>query len=209
MFKGSLLRIGLILFGLNFAIFLAVYLFGLNANYYNSTLAANAFALPLLYTVFGIFSILEFRKTQALGLAQAVKRAFVPMWIGGILSLLAIGMFFNYVDPSAKNLFVQQGIAVQEKSLDQEYQSAKALEKTKKVPDAEESKKTDEDYKLRKAGVALQKSGKENTIFGSLFSLTGLLVISAVLSLFYLLLSLLLGVFLRNKVEPKAPKPNI
>ena len=35
----------------------SVYFFGLNINYYESTLFANAFILPALYTAFGLFSI--------------------------------------------------------------------------------------------------------------------------------------------------------
>jgi succinate-acetate transporter protein len=66
-------------------------------------LKANAFVLPILYAGTAFWSVKSYwNNHRKVSFKEAFKRAFVPMFIGGILSIFSIYAFLNFVDTDAK-----------------------------------------------------------------------------------------------------------
>lgn len=65
------------------------------AQYFNYSALANCFLMPIVYAGFGFYNVYTSAKVQPLTFSQAWKKTFLPMFIGGLLSLGAIFIFFN------------------------------------------------------------------------------------------------------------------
>ena len=90
--------IGFLLFIANMLLFFAAYFFAYNTNYFNTSMLLNAFALPALYTFFAYWSVNSLKKEKGpLGFKDAFGAAFKPMFIGGLLSMIGIFGFLNFV----------------------------------------------------------------------------------------------------------------
>src|SRR5690554_580105 len=90
----SLCAITLLLF------FLLLFLFSTQgkiteAQYFNYSVLLSCFALPLLYSFFGFYSVYTEARQRALGFRNIWRLVFLPMFIGGLLSLSVIFIFFN------------------------------------------------------------------------------------------------------------------
>lgn len=97
----SSIRFGLILAFLTIAIFLTLYfLFSTQGTisevqYFNYSALINCFLLPAIYAIGGFYNSYSFAKIQPLSFGQAWKLTFLPMFIGGLISLGFIFIFFN------------------------------------------------------------------------------------------------------------------
>jgi len=96
-----IIRTGLILFFVTIVLFFALYFaFSLrgtisDADYFNYSASINCFVMPALYAGFGFYTIFCGAKIQPLTFGQGWKLAFLPQFIGGLLSLAFIFIFFN------------------------------------------------------------------------------------------------------------------
>lgn len=119
---------GLILFIITMIIFFIVYYFYGDFNYFSVTMKANSFILPVLYALFAFFSVRTiWIKQNSIDFKTAFRAAFLPMFIGGFLSILSMYIFLNFIDPSAKNLLNYQYVTTQKSQLDEEYTKAKKI----------------------------------------------------------------------------------
>lgn len=97
----SSIRIGFILAMISLAVFFILYFaFSTQGSisevqYFNYSALINCFLMPALYAIGGFYNSYSFAKIQPLSFGQAWKLTFLPMFIGGIISLGAIFIFFN------------------------------------------------------------------------------------------------------------------
>lgn len=187
---------GLILFATTMFLFFVVYYFFANANYWEFTMKANAFVMPFVYTIGGFTSVYILRGKDFITFPQAFKQAFTTLFIGGFLSILSMFLFLNYGDTDARDLLNHQYISTEIKNLDTAYQQQKKDLAAIKNKDqaAEKSKELEKNYSDAKKGreVALQ----ENRNY---FSFSFLSAVFGGIILFYLLLSIVIAAFLKNK----------
>lgn len=66
-----------------------------DAEFFNYSAMINCFVLPGLYAGMGFYSIFKVAKQRTLSFRQAWQLSFVPMFLGGLLSLGTIFIFFN------------------------------------------------------------------------------------------------------------------
>ncbi len=96
-----IIRTGIGLFFITIVIFFVLYfLFSTrgsisDADYFNYSAYLNCFVMPILYAGTGFFCIYQGAKVQPLTFGQGWKMAFLPQFIGGLLSLSFIFIFFN------------------------------------------------------------------------------------------------------------------
>lgn len=102
-------QFGISLFLVTIGLFLILYyIFSTNGNisdadYFNYSALINCFIMPALYAGFGFFSIYSAAKKQPLSFGQGFRSAFFPQFIGGLLSLIFIFIFFNTVGSWAED----------------------------------------------------------------------------------------------------------
>lgn len=95
------IRLGLLLATITLLLFFGLFIvFSIQgkmseADYFNYSALANCFVMPALYAGFGLYSSYSSAKIQPLTFTQAWKLTFSPMFIGGLLSLGIIFIFFN------------------------------------------------------------------------------------------------------------------
>lgn len=129
-------RYGLILFVLTFLIFLGVYYFYSGLHYFDVTMKMNSFVLPLLYALVAFFSVRQiWKKSHTINFKTAFRNSFLPMFIGGLLSILSMFVFLNYVDTGAKDLLNYQFTQTNKNELQQVYNKEKSRLKTQKEID--------------------------------------------------------------------------
>ncbi|MCT3959419.1 DUF4199 domain-containing protein [Elizabethkingia anophelis] len=184
--------IGLVLFGITMLAFFVVYYFFANADYYSSTMKVNAFGMPFLYAVGGFLSVYWYRGAGKITYPQAFKQAFVTLFIGGFLSVMSIFAFLNYVDTDARDLLNHQYIQTELTNLDEAY----AKQKSEAVHLKDQSKLGELDKNYKDAKLAREAAIKENRNY---FSFTFLSAVFGGFMLFYLLLSIVIAAFLKNK----------
>lgn len=103
------LRLGMILFFATIVLFLLLYfIFSTNGNiseadYFNYSSVINCFVMPGLYAGIGFYSAYSRAKLHLLTFSQGFKYAFLPQFIGGLLSLGFIFIFFNTVGSWAED----------------------------------------------------------------------------------------------------------
>ncbi|UOE39475.1 MULTISPECIES: DUF4199 domain-containing protein [Chryseobacterium] len=185
----SPVTLGILLYAATMIVFFVVYFFFSGVNYFDISLKANAFVLPVIYAVTAFWSVKSRWNTHRMGFREAFKRAFIPMFLGGLLSVASIFVFLNYVDTDAKQLLNYQYVTRQKAELDKEYDSAKKILKHQKDIDELEEK-----YKegLQRFDPKIIK-GKD-MLTASHFS-----GYFAAILIFYVVLSLFFGAFFRTK----------
>ena len=190
------LQLGIMLFGITMLIFFVVYYFFSGVNYYESSLTANAFILPALYAITAFLSVRYFWKNNdKVSFKDAFRRAFIPMFTGGLLSLFSIFMFLNFVDSDAKDLLNYQFVERNKKELTEVYEKEKAALKTDK--DKEELER---DYQK-----SLQSFDKEQVKDTNMFTFRYFSIYFGAIFIFYLVLSLFFGAFFRTKSPIQEP----
>lgn len=118
--------IGLMIYGATMLAFFAMYFFGMNTEYFNNSLLVNAFVLPAIYLAGAYYSVYTLKKQGIhMSFTDVFGRAFKPMFVGGILSVLTMFLFLNFVDKDAKDLLNFQYVERQKIELKNEYEKAK------------------------------------------------------------------------------------
>ncbi|MEN4760289.1 MULTISPECIES: DUF4199 domain-containing protein [unclassified Chryseobacterium] len=181
--------LGIILFIATMIVFFVVYTFFSGINYFDISLKANAFVLPILYALGAFWSVKSYWNNHKMNFREAFKRAFVPMFIGGILSVFSIYLFLNFVDTDAKKLLNYQYVTRQKAELDAEYTSAKKILKHQKDIDELEQK-----YK-----EGLQRFNPEAIKGKDMLTASHFSGYFAAILIFYVVLSVFFGAFFRTK----------
>ncbi len=181
--------LGIILFIATMIVFFIAYYFS-GINYFDTSLKINAFVLPVLYTGTAFWSVKSYwNNHRVVSFKNAFKRAFVPMFIGGILSIFSIYSFLNFVDTDAKKLLNYQYVQRQKAELDKEYTSARKILKHQKDID-----ELDQKYKERLQSFTPEAVKGKDMLTASHFS-----GYFAAILIFYVVLSLFFGAFFRTK----------
>ncbi|KXH84417.1 DUF4199 domain-containing protein [Chryseobacterium kwangjuense] len=182
--------LGIILFIATMIIFFVAYYFFSGINYFDTSLKINAFVLPVLYAGAAFWSVKSFwNKNRVVTFKDAFSRAFVPMFIGGILSIFSIYAFLNFADPDAKKLLNYQYVQRQKTELDTEYQSARKIMKHQKDID-----ELDKKYKERLPSFSPEAIKGKDMLTASHFS-----GYFAAILIFYVVLSVFFGAFFRTR----------
>jgi len=182
--------LGIILFIATMIIFFVAYFFFSGINYFETSLKINAFVLPIIYAGAAFWSVKTFwNKNRVVSFKDAFSRAFVPMFIGGILSIFSMYAFLNFVDPNAKKLLNYQYVQRQKKELDTEYQSARKIMKHQKDID-----ELDQKYKERLPSFSPEVIKGKDMLTASHFS-----GYFAAILIFYVVLSVFFGAFFRTR----------
>lgn len=183
-------NLGLILFGITMLIFFVVYYFFAGIHFFDISLKVNAFVFPILYCAVGFASVRNFwKENNGIHFKEAFKRAFYPMFIGGLFSMSSIFVFLNFVDIGAKDLLNHQYIARQKSELDNEYNKAKSILKHDK-----DKQELDEKYKARLQSFAPDKIANKDMLTASHFA-----GYFAGIMMFYVVLSAFFGAFFRSR----------
>ncbi len=182
--------IGILLFAATMIVFFVVYYFFSGVEYFDISLKANAFVLPIIYAAAAFWSVKTYWSSQkTVSFKEAFKRAFVPMFIGGILSIFSIYAFLNFIDPDAKKLLNYQYVTRQKSELDKEYTSARKILKHQKDID-----ELDQKYKERLQSFTPEAVKGKDMLTASHFS-----GYFAAILIFYVVLSLFFGAFFRTR----------
>ncbi|KMQ58948.1 hypothetical protein ACM40_18505 [Chryseobacterium sp. BLS98] len=182
--------LGIILFIATMIIFFVAYYFFSGINYFDTSLKINAFILPVLYAGAAFWSVKSFwNKNRVVTFKDAFSRAFIPMFIGGILSIFSIYAFLNFVDTDAKKLLNYQYVQRQKTELDTEYQSARKILKHQKDID-----ELDKKYKERLPSFSPEAIKGKDMLTASHFS-----GYFAAILIFYVVLSVFFGAFFRTR----------
>lgn len=185
--------VGLMVFILIMIAFFTTNIFFRNVDYYKNSISLSAFLLPFIFALGAFLSVTSYsRYKKALSFKEAYGRAFIPMFMGGFLSLLSIFIYINYIDTATKDLLNYQYIESFKSSLEEEYQQSKQFLKADSPEMPELQKKYDEG-KMRIAAKVAQNS--------DMFSLRYFAYIFAGYCVFFLLLSLFFGSFFRTRVS--------
>ncbi|KPE50669.1 DUF4199 domain-containing protein [Chryseobacterium indologenes] len=188
--------LGILLFIATMVIFFVAYFFFSGVNYFDTSLKINAFVLPILYAGGAFWSVKSFwNQNRVVKFKDAFKRAFVPMFIGGILSIFCIYSFLNFVDTDAKKLLNYQYVQRQKTELDTEYQSARKILKHQKDID-----ELDQKYKERLPSFSPEAVKGKDMLTASHFS-----GYFAAILIFYVVLSLFFGAFFRTRTVYEEP----
>lgn len=188
----SVYTIGFLLFIATMILFFGMYFFGMNTDYFNNSLLINAFLMPAVYLAGAYYSVCELKKTGALmGFRDVFGRAFKPMFFGGLLSVLAMFAFLNFVDKDAKDLLNYQYIERQKTELKNEYVKAKTGLNNDDI-----SRQLDQKYNER-----LQSFSPEMLKDKDMFSFRQFTYYFAAILIFYVILSTFFATFFRNKPQ--------
>ncbi len=186
----SPLTLGIILFIATMTVFFVVYSFYSGTNYFDISLKANAFVLPVLYAGAAFWSVKSYWNShRVVSFKDAFKRAFVPMFIGGLLSVLSMYAYLNFVDTDAKKLLNYQYVTRQKSELDKEYTSARKILKHQKDID-----ELDQKYNERLQSFTPEAVKGKDMLTASHFS-----GYFAAILIFYVVLSLFFGAFFRTR----------
>ena len=186
------LKVGFILFGITMLTFFIVYYFFANANYWNTTMQVNAFGMTFLYVVAGFISTYWLREGTRITYPQAFKQTFLTLFTGGILSMLSIFLFLNYVDTDARDMLNHQYIQTEIKNLDEAY----AQKKVEVANHIDRNKITELETDYKNAKIGREAALKENRNY---FSFKFMSAIFGGFLLFYLMLSIIIAGFMKNK----------
>lgn len=186
----SPVNLGLILFLITMIIFFVVYYFFGGSQFYDITLKVNSFVLPLLYCVVAFISVRSFwKKNTEVRFKEAFKRAFVPMFVGGFLSMFSIFVFLNFIEKDAKDLLNYQYVERQKSELDKEYKDATVF-----VKDATEKQALDKKYQDRLMAFTPDKMTAKDMLTLNYFA-----GYFAAILIFYVILSFFFGSFFRTR----------
>lgn len=185
-------QIGFVLFIATMVVFFGLYFFGRSTEYFDHSLLANAFLLPVIYLAGAYVSVDSVRKAgHKMGFRDAFGRAFKPMFVGGFLSVLSIFLFLNFGDRSAKDLLNYQYIERQKSELDAEYNKARQF-----LTKDDEKRELQEKYEQRKASFAPEMVKDKD-----MFSFRQFTYYFAAVLIFYVILSTFFASFFRSRLE--------
>ncbi len=185
----NLFTLGIALFGATMLIFFVVYFFFSGINYFETSMVTNAFILPILYAATAFWSVKSAWNSRRLNFKEAFKRAFIPMFVGGFLSVISIFVFFNYVDTDARDLINYQFVQTNKNKLEQTYKEEMA-----RLKDGKEKEQLEKDYQKSIQSFNTNQVKGKDMLTANHFS-----GYFAAILIFYLVLSLFFGAFFRTK----------
>lgn len=188
----NIYTIGFVLFIATMVVFFAMYFFGMNTDYFNNSLLLNAFLMPVIYLAGAYISVDSVRKAGIrMGFRDVFGRAFKPMFVGGFLSVMAMFLFLNFADPTAKDLLNFQYIERQKIELDAEYHKAQQFLKT-----PEEKAELETKYQQRKQSFSTEMIKDKD-----MFNFRQFTYYFAAILVFYVILSTFFASFFRSRSE--------
>lgn len=190
MFK-NVYVVGFLIFIAIFGAFIITNIFFRDVNYYRNSIILNAFLVPIICAAGAFISVTTYsRWKKVLSFREAYGRAFIPMFVGGLLSISAIFMYINFVDKDTKDLLNYQYIESYKNSLEDEYAKAKKIVK----PESPEEKDLEKKYAEGKVRIAEKIKKNEDMFSAKYFG-----YIFAGYCAYFLILSLFFGSFFRTK----------
>ena len=182
--------VGIVLFAVTMLLFFGVYFFGADIHYFDRTMKINSFVMPAVYALGAFYSVWIFKKSKPdLGFRDGFKKAFVPMFLGGSLSIVTIFLFLNFIDPAAKDLLNYQYVERQKTELKNEYTKASKILANKADRD-----ELDQKYAERQKSFSPEMVKNKDMFTFSHFS-----AYFGAIFLFYVILSVFFGGFFRGK----------
>lgn len=183
--------VGIMVFIVIISAFFVTNIFFRNIDYYRNSIMLSAFLVPLVCAFGAFYSVTTYsRWKKNISFREAYGRAFIPMFIGGLLSILSIFLYVNFVDGDTKDLLNHQYIESYRTSLEDEYGKAKKIVK----PNSPEDQNLEKKYAEAKVRVAAKTQKKEDMFSAKYFA-----YVFAGYCVFFLLLSLFFGSFFRSK----------
>ena len=183
-------RIGIMLFAVTVLLFFGLYFLGADIHYFERTMKINSFVMPALYALGGFYSVYTYKKVEPeLGFREGFRKAFIPMFLGGLLSVVTIFSFLNFIDPAAKDLLNYQYIERQKTELNNEYTKASKIL----------ANKADRDELDKKYADRQKSFSPEMVKDKDMFTFSHFSAYFGAFFLFYVILSIFLGGFFRGK----------
>ena len=184
--------VGFLLFIATMILFFAMYFIGMNVDYFSNSMLLNAFLLPAVY-VGGAFLSVSAAKKEGfpMGFRAVFGHAFKPMFIGGLLSVITMFLFLNFVDKDAKDLLNYQYIDRQKTELNNEYEKAKST-----LDKQEEKAELEKKYQER-----LKSFSPEMIKDKDMFSFRQFTYYFGAIMVFYVILSVFFASFFRSRLE--------
>ena len=184
--------VGFLLFIATMLIFFSMYFFGMNVDYFSNSMLLNAFLLPAVYVVGAFLSVNAAKKEGVpMGFRAVFGHAFKPMFIGGLLSVVTMFLFLNFVDKDAKDLLNYQYIDRQKTELNNEYEKAKST-----LDKPEEKAELEKKYQER-----LKSFSPEMIKDKDMFSFRQFTYYFGAIMVFYVILSVFFASFFRSRIE--------
>lgn len=185
--------IALLIFIIIMLIFMITNIFFRDIHYFRTSVMMSSFVLPVIFALGAFYSVTTYSRIQkVISFREAYGRAFIPMFLGGLLSVISIFLYINYVDTPTKDLLNYQYIESYRESLDDEYNKAKAIVR----PDSAEMHDLENKYAEGKIRISEKVKRKEDMFTPKYFA-----YVFAGYSVFFLLLSLFFGSFFRTKTS--------
>lgn len=185
--------IGLMMFIAVMIAFFVTNIFFRDVQYYRNSIMLSSFLLPFIFAVGAFFSVTSYSKfKKKISFKEAYGRAFIPMFVGGALSIFSIFSYINYVDTDTKDLLNYQYIESYKNSLEEEYGRAKKVLK----PQTAEMEDLEKKYAEGKIRVA-EKIRKNEDMFSAQY----FAYIFAGYCIYFLILSLFFGSFFRTRSD--------
>lgn len=183
--------IGCVTFIVIMIAFFITNIFFRDVSYYRTTIVLSSFLAPLVYAIGAFISVTTYsRHKKVLNFKEAYGRAFMPMFVGGFLSIVSIFAYINYVDTDTKDLLNYQYIESYKTSLEDEYTKATKVLK----PDSDEMKEVNEKYKVSKIRIAEKEKSNDDMFTAKYFA-----YVFAGYCAFFIILSLFFGSFFRTR----------
>ena len=184
--------VGFLLFIATMLIFFSMYFFGMNVDYFSNSMLLNAFLLPAVYVAGAFLSVNAAKKEGVpMGFRAVFGHAFKPMFIGGLLSVVTMFLFLNFVDKDAKDLLNYQYIDRQKTELKNEYEKAKST-----LDKPEEKAELEKKYQER-----LKSFSPEMIKDKDMFSFRQFTYYFGAIMVFYVILSVFFASFFRSRLE--------
>lgn len=190
MFK-NVYVIGLMIFIVIMIAFFTINIFFRDVDYFRNSIKLSAFLVPFIFAVGAFISVSSYSKfKKRISFKEAYGRAFIPMFLGGLLSVVVIFTFINFADKDTKNLLNYQYIESFRNGLEEEYAQAKKIVK----PDSPEMIELEKKYAEGKERIKIKESKKEDMFSAKYFG-----YVFAGYCAYFLILSLFFGSFFRTR----------
>lgn len=182
--------IGFVIFIAIMGSFFITNIFFRDVDYYRNSIKLSAFLLPLIFAIGAYISVSSYSKfKKTLSFKEAYGRAFIPMFVGGLLSISTIFLYINY-DKNTKDLLNHQYIESFRISLEDEYSRAKKVLK----PDSPEMVDLEKKYAEGKERIKIKETKNEDMFSAKYFGY----VFSGYCA-YFLILALFFGSFFRTR----------
>lgn len=190
MFK-NVYAVGFMIFSVIIIAFFITNIFFRDVNYYQNSILLTAFFVPFVFALGAFFSVTTYSKwKKVLSFKEAYGRAFIPMFFGGLLSVLTMFLYINYIDTDTKDLLNHQFIESYKTSLEDEYSKAKQM----LDPASDEMTELTTKYEQGKVRIAEKIKRNEDMFSGKYFA-----YVFAGFCIYFLVLSTFFGSFFRTR----------